>query len=66
MMHIGQQISAGMLFLSARKFVHRDLATRNCLIADDMTVKIADFGLSQRLYMADYYRGGERDAIPIR
>jgi receptor tyrosine kinase len=66
MLHIGRQIAAGMVYLSSKKFVHRDLATRNCLIGSDMTVKIADFGLSQRLYIADYYRGGDRDAIPIR
>ncbi|KAA0201966.1 hypothetical protein HAZT_HAZT006334 [Hyalella azteca] len=66
MLHIGRQIAAGMVYLSSKKFVHRDLATRNCLIGNDMTVKIADFGLSQRLYIADYYRGGDRDAIPIR
>jgi len=30
------------------------------------TVKIADFGLSQKIYLQDYYRGDEQDAIPIR
>lgn len=63
---IARQVAAGMVYLSERKFVHRDLATRNCLISDDMVVKIADFGLSQKMYAADYYRGSEHDAIPIR
>jgi muscle, skeletal, receptor tyrosine kinase len=54
------------VYLSDRKFVHRDLATRNCLIDDDMVVKIADFGLSQKIYLQDYYKGDEHDAIPIR
>ena len=31
-----------------------------------MTVKIADFGLSQKIYASEYYRGDDRDAIPIR
>jgi len=35
------QIANGMVYLSERKFVHRDLATRNCLINEDMVVKIA-------------------------
>lgn len=31
-----------------------------------MVVKIADFGLSQKIYHSNYYQGGDHDAIPIR
>ncbi|XP_033981868.1 muscle, skeletal receptor tyrosine-protein kinase [Trematomus bernacchii] len=63
---ISTEIAAGMAYLSERKFVHRDLATRNCLVGEDMVVKIADFGLSRNIYSADYYKANENDAIPIR
>ncbi|KAM8827419.1 muscle, skeletal receptor tyrosine-protein kinase [Spinachia spinachia] len=63
---VSKQIAAGMAYLSERKFVHRDLATRNCLVGEDMVVKIADFGLSRNIYSADYYKANENDAIPIR
>lgn len=66
LLNISQQIASGMVYLSERKFVHRDLATRNCLIDNSMIVKIADFGLSHKIYLQDYYKGDEHDAIPIR
>lgn len=66
LLSISKQVAAGMAYLSERKFVHRDLATRNCLVGEDMVVKIADFGLSRNIYSADYYKANENDAIPIR
>ncbi|XP_018326020.1 tyrosine-protein kinase transmembrane receptor Ror2 [Agrilus planipennis] len=66
LLDISLQIASGMVYLSDRKFVHRDLATRNCLISENMVVKIADFGLSQKIYLQDYYKGDEHDAIPVR
>ncbi|KAM6902973.1 LOW QUALITY PROTEIN: muscle, skeletal receptor tyrosine-protein kinase [Xenentodon cancila] len=63
---VSKEIAAGMAYLSERKFVHRDLATRNCLVGEEMVVKIADFGLSRNIYSADYYKANENDAIPIR
>jgi len=66
LLQMAANIAAGMLYLSERKFVHRDLATRNCLINEHMAVKIADFGLSHKIYLQDYYKGDENDFIPIR
>lgn len=64
MLHIAQQIAAGMVYLASQHFVHRDLATRNCLVGENLLVKIGDFGMSRDVYSTDYYRVGIFDYCP--
>ncbi|XP_072916044.1 high affinity nerve growth factor receptor-like [Hemitrygon akajei] len=66
LLHIAQQIAAGMVYLASLHFVHRDLATRNCLVGEGMMVKIGDFGMSRDIYSTDYYRVGGCTMLPIR
>ena len=46
---ISQQVASGMSYISEKNYIHRDLATRNCLVGENLVVKITDFGLSVQL-----------------
>uniref|UniRef100_T1JCR9 receptor protein-tyrosine kinase n=1 Tax=Strigamia maritima TaxID=126957 RepID=T1JCR9_STRMM len=60
------QIASGGQYLASQHFIHRDLATRNCLVNKKLTVKIGDFGMSRDVYTSDYYKVGGQTLLPVR
>ncbi|KAI0984208.1 hypothetical protein GJ496_006160 [Pomphorhynchus laevis] len=58
------QLSGALDYLEKRKYVHRDIATRNVLVTEFHCVKLADFGLSRELQ--DNYYKISKGRLPIR
>ncbi len=52
---IVNQVAQGMEHLSNNRFIHADLAARNCLLSPSMEVKICFMGTSKDLYRAEYH-----------
>ena len=60
------QISAGMAHIASKNVVHRDLACRNCLLAANNIVKVADMGLARMTDEGDAYTSTAARALPLK
>ncbi|KNC22211.1 hypothetical protein FF38_01889 [Lucilia cuprina] len=59
-------VSRGLAYLAQQKYVHRDIACRNCLVNAQRVVKLGDFGMSRPTYESDYYRFNRKGMLPVR
>ena len=53
-------------YVAGLGYVHRDLAARNILVGRDLTVKIADFGLSRLLSEEQMYKSSCKRKLPVK
>jgi len=60
------QLIQAMMYLQERRFIHRDIASRNVLIFDENTVKLGDFGLMCKLPVdSEVFIMTKRRKIPL-
>ncbi|KAK9299944.1 hypothetical protein QLX08_007170 [Tetragonisca angustula] len=65
----GYDVANGCKYMEEARFIHRDIAARNCLLTckgPGRVVKIADFGMAKDIYRSDYYRKGGKAMLPIK
>lgn len=55
-----------LAYLARLRYVHRDVAARNCLISAQRVVKLADFGMTRLVFENDYYRFSRKGMLPVR
>ena len=46
LLNMGEQVASGMAYLEQNNYVHRDVAARNILVAENLICKVANFGLA--------------------
>lgn len=59
-------VARALSYLSEMKYVHRDVACRNCLVNAQRVVKLGDFGMARSTSENDYYRFSRKGMLPVR
>ncbi|XP_074657404.1 tyrosine-protein kinase RYK-like [Tubulanus polymorphus] len=63
---MGVQIIKGLQYLHRKRIIHKDVACRNCVIDQDLMVKLTDTALSRDLFPNDYHCLGDNENRPVK
>ncbi|XP_049818372.1 uncharacterized protein LOC109603335 isoform X2 [Aethina tumida] len=58
------QLTSALKFLHENNVTHPDLASRNCQLTANLTLKLGDYGMGLQRYPQDYYQGSP--GLPVR
>lgn len=59
-------VARALSYLADMKYVHRDVACRNCLVNAQRIVKLGDFGMARTTFEKDYYVFSRKALLPVR
>ncbi|XP_014237000.1 receptor-type guanylate cyclase gcy-3-like [Trichogramma pretiosum] len=59
-------VSRALAYLAENNYVHRDIASRNCLLNAQRQVKLGDFGMTRYLYNDECYHFNRKGMLPVR
>ncbi|RUS73155.1 hypothetical protein EGW08_019077 [Elysia chlorotica] len=60
------QIIRGIQYLHRKKLIHKDIATRNCIVGAELAVRLTDNSLARDLFPADYNCLGDNENRPVK
>ncbi|VDL81386.1 unnamed protein product [Schistocephalus solidus] len=66
LLEIASDICEAMIYLGYKSYVHRDLATRSCLVAMDWTAKLSDFSMCRLVDRSVDLVDTSVSALPVR
>ncbi|XP_061176438.1 uncharacterized protein LOC133185319 [Saccostrea echinata] len=69
LLKLGIDVARGCHYLEQNKFIHRDIAARNCLLTEkgpNRVAKIGDFGMARDVLRTNYYRKNGRAMVPVK
>ncbi|XP_078042513.1 discoidin domain-containing receptor 2 isoform X2 [Augochlora pura] len=65
-LNFARQIACGMKYLESMKIPHCDLAARNCIVGQNLTIKVSDHAMFCSKYDHHYYMDAYNGKIPLR
>lgn len=63
---MAMQLCSALEHLHRHGLVHKDVATRNCVVDEQLNVKLSDYSLARDLFPGDYCCLGDSENRPIR
>ncbi|XP_071949600.1 tyrosine-protein kinase RYK-like [Antedon mediterranea] len=66
LVYLAIQLTHAFMYLGKKKVIHKDLATRNCVIDEHYNLKVTDNALARDLFPGDYHCLGDNENRPVK